>query len=616
MAGEGLGGPYQTASEIEAYKGDAALGYSGDNAVQYLGDPANQNPLSGLDNTLARMQSEDANMRMQRHLEKRQDLDNIYKTLRGVGGSAFNMKGPNGKDLSFTPLPEDRKILETKADEVRKYITAHPNTYQTDNKYLQMVNDLDSHSDVAGRRAIFHADQNAVAAQEQDPDERMGILQNINKELQNPLSALASPNPYMPKPKLVNDIDLKHYEDAKNRQQIGVTTEMRKMPDGTMQEVQVETSVIPKATILSPLTDFSKTMTENTKNYVNAWNSTPESKDPAKIIALNKKIDENASRLGIQPYYPATVDAAGNVIRNPNQREAYTGLRIQSYGNPIKTEKITDTRLKQAAEKAGIAKVYADIQNAKDRLKLEKTNAGKEDAEADLVASSAVAKVYKQTEDLRKKKDFIPLSQLELNPITDGMKVYLNEKGINGSDYMISPISAKDATIANIGGEQAQDASGKVMQGINKPGVAFYLKSNSGNPNDDRYVYAYQKNVPGINKEGKKTIGQETYYKTVSPIEAVGHTIKAEKNFSNISDKTLSAIGSAESKWNEASGNQQPQQSAPQQSAPQQTSQQDSGFKGIPGKVYKNSDGTYSAIKDGKMQVVQGKDAQGNLIFK
>lgn len=607
MAGEGLGGPYQTANEIEAYKGDAALGYSGDNAIQYNGNPADTNPLSGLDNTLARMQSEDANMRMQRHLEKRQDLENIYKTLRGVGGSAFNMKGPNGKDLSFTPLPEDRKVLESKADEVRKYITAHPSTYQNDNKYLQMVSDLDSHSDVAGRRAIFHADQNAAAAQEQDPDERQGILQNINKELSTPLSNLSSPTPYMQKPKLVNDIDLKHYEDAKNRQQLGVTTEMKKMPDGTMQEVQVETSVIPKATILSPLTDFSKAMTENTKNYVNAWNSTPESKNPASVIELNKKIDQNAARLGIQPYYPATVDASGNVIPNPNKREAYTGLRIQSYGNPIKVEKITDTRDKAKEAKS---KLLTEAVNRKKTLREIEAIDSKE---LDPVGKQAVVKVYKQTEDLRNKKDFVSLNKLEINPVTDGMKLYLTNNGIDGSQYEVSPISAKDATIANIGGEQAQDATGQSMSGVNKPGLAFYLKSNTGDINDDRYAFAFERNVPGVNEEGKNTLKKETYYKLVSPKEAIGHTIKSEKNHNSIDDKTLTSIGNGEKSWDELVGNK-PKAVAPKEEVKEVPEKQFTvnGAVIIP---EKQSDGTYKAMKDGKMQPVYGKFDNGELIF-
>ena len=612
-----------SANEIEQYKGDPALGYSGANAVEYGSNPQIQNPLQGLDSTLARMEQEDAQMRFQKHLENRQDLENIHKTLRGVDGSVFNMKGSNGKDLSFTPLPDDKKILDEKANKLRKYIIDHPASYQHDNKYLQMQADLDAHSHVAGQRAVFHADQNQMAMQSQDPDERAGYMQNIQKELKTPLTNLQTPNPYMPKPKLANDIDVSKYVDPKNREQLGTAIETRTLPDGTKADYEVTTSSIPKNVILKPLTDFSSEMTTQTKNWVNAFNTDPYNSDPARISAINKKINDNAQLLGVQPYYPAFIDPnTGKVVPNPNQREAYTGLRIEAYGKPVKSEKVSDYKSKQIAaeeevkyKNAQIAKIYKDMEDAKERLRLAKNKDDREGADAaekDYVSSSAVAKILKTTNDVRDKKDFTSVDDFKTNSAIKGiLKNNLENNGLNPKDYEITHLSTNDATIQNLSGEQAQKANGEPEKGVNKPKDAFYIKSKTGNINDDRYVMVFDKYVPKLNPDGtehispetkKPVIVKETQYKLVSPKEAVGHTIKGEKNYDGITDKTIEAIGSGEYRWNEVSGGEQ------QKASPAQAKKADKAV--IPDKVKKIANGSNPTIistKDGTFYKVNGK---------
>lgn len=192
--------PVTSGSDLISNPGNANLGYS--SGVGYATNPAVADPFSGINDTLSRIQQQDAQMRMQRHLEQRQDLDNLNKMLSETGGSLFNMKDANGNNNSFVPLPEDKKILDDKTRTLHRLMLNNPEHYQTIPEFNDQYRELKLLTRQAGVRSAFHTSEGLEAAKEADPEEQAKRIENREKNISTPLADYAPVNPYMPNPKV------------------------------------------------------------------------------------------------------------------------------------------------------------------------------------------------------------------------------------------------------------------------------------------------------------------------------------------------------------------------------------------------------------------------------
>jgi hypothetical protein len=143
---------------------------------------------------LDRLGDEDVKMRFQQQAQDREDKAALAKTLAeigGKGGSAFNMKGADGSNVSFSPLPEDQKVLQSKADEMRQIILKNPDNYDYDPNFLRKKEEYNYLLQHAGKRSILHSQNRLGAQQATDPEDREGYLKtNQDEILAHPLTML------------------------------------------------------------------------------------------------------------------------------------------------------------------------------------------------------------------------------------------------------------------------------------------------------------------------------------------------------------------------------------------------------------------------------------------
>lgn len=519
--------PVTSGNELIGNPGNAALGYS--SGVAYGTNPATTNYTEGVDNTLARIQQQDAAMRMQKHLEQRQDMDDLYKMLAETKGSLFNMKDANGNNVSFTPLPEDKKILDQKADEKMRLVLNNPGHYKTMPELHRMDREISELKDYANGRAYFSTKEGLAASAEQNSTERANRLKNRDEQLSSPLTDYKPLNPYMEGPKFVDRFaGDKRWDDPKNQQEYGTEIVSRNGVD-----YEVKKHGFPANEIYSPLNDESKEGITNATNGMNIWRGLPEAHNPDYINKMNSVIKTNADAMGKPPVYEAWVNPDGTIQYNQNPREWLTAHNLYSYGSLRTTEKISD-----AAEKRKTAE--ADIQDKKDKLDLAKKEFKlKQDKQSqdtvDKASESLDASVAaKQVSDLfdNKSKDKSGLHNI-LTGYNHENKGYtapvpalaaeLRKGGINPTLHQFVKLNQGDQNI-------------REMLGVNEVPEEAYLVHDPQGKGDDMIaalVPKYEKlNVTGTGQEMKKMSSWMFVTKkdaTANKIDAVSKKAKTLK---------------------------------------------------------------------------------------
>ncbi len=541
--------PQVSGSDILNYHGDAGLASGAGNGGIL---PQQGDPFAGISSALDQVNAHNAQMAVYRYHQRIKDQENLANTLSQTGGSVFNMKGANGQNMSFTPLPDDQSVLDEKAAELRKIILAKPDSYEFNRGYLDKKAEYDSLIKHAGVRSYAHSNFNTQGAQTNDPDERNEIQQQRDAEITgHKLTDYHLPEPHLPKLQSVDVINPKDWQDKKKLQVYG--TEIKNI-DGT--DYEVKKLGIPAKVIMAPLTDVTTAGIANSKNALATWLQRPESRDPAYVNAMNAQIDKKAAEMGVQPVYAATVSPDGTVTYPLDPRQAMTAFNIQKYGG-VQEDKAPS---KAAAEQKNLAsqiqhrkkeeqqksaELGEKIKEFKAKMDLEYAKLNKKGKEDALESNSAVNNYL----NIIKGKKGVPLSDIEAITIDVGGKqpatgiassLYkeLEKNGITDqSNYKISPLNAHGSDVINLAGLQAADDKGKLVGRNILPKYAYYAASPDSRK-DDKFIIGYHANP----KDKALT------WETITPGQAIERMMRSTKKFNNITDKTLKNIGDAQSK--------------------------------------------------------------------
>lgn len=545
--------PVTSGSDLISNPGNANLGYS--SGVGYGANPAVTNPLEGVDNTLARIQQQDSAMRMQRHLEQRQDIEGLSQMLAQTNGSLFNMKDAQGNNVSFTPLPGDKKQLDEQADRIRKIVLNKPENYKNDPDFYKAKQELDYMTRHASVRSAFATQENQLASGEQNPDERNGRLSNMNEQINSNLTDYKMPSPYKEGPKFKDELaDPKLWQDPSKLQHFG--TENVTRADGTAYEVSK--SGIPTNELLKPINDVSSAGMTNAKNAATLWLHSPEAQNAGFIKQMDQQIVDNAKQRGIDPVFAAIVNPDGSIQYNPNPGQILAAHNLYSYGALRSEEKPSDAGIKQEAEKANIAHTKAQIADMKDKNDIAWYNAKKDDKpkyEATNTALKVADTFLSGREGTQKPIDI---------KITPDLLQAANSSGINYKNFTISKGNANDQNIKEIIGAPKYDESGKLQSGdYESPEEVYHLVSKDGIENDKfaAKVPIYRKvksEKKGVKSEGIEKVGTQWVF--VSPQEAVSNKIRyTARNINNI--QVPQAIENAVNTLNDAFSGKKPEAS-------------------------------------------------------
>jgi hypothetical protein len=345
--------PYTTGNDLLAYKGDAGLA-AGTNPGGIL--PQQGDPYGGISNTIDQINGELMQQKLLDYKQKAQDQEDLAKMLASTGGSVFNMKDPStGQNVSYSPLPDDQKILDQKASDLRDMIINNPDKYMYNRDYLnarQQYNNLVSH---AGVRSAAYSKYNLETQQSQDPQERQDIAAQRDAEVGNyKLTDFHMPEPHLGNIPAIDPIDEKDYKDEKTHQNFGTTIQGIKDAGGNSIDYEIKKHGIPNAPIYAPmLSNDTKTLT-NAHIATQAWLKSPISKDPDYINAMNATITKNAAERGTQPVYAATVQPDGTIKYNQNPGQVLTAFNLEKHGWIQTDQKPTDEAQKQIDERAKI----------------------------------------------------------------------------------------------------------------------------------------------------------------------------------------------------------------------------------------------------------------------
>lgn len=344
--------PYTTGNDILSYRGDPGLAAGAGTGLS----PITVNPLAGLDTTLDRIQEQNHREALLDYQQKLQRQEDLRKMLSETGGSVFNMKSPQtGQNMSFTPLPEDAKVLNQKALEQRKLIIANPDNYWFNEDYQKNNLDLNQLTSEAGMRATAYGQYNQDLLKSNDPDEQTDIKNLRDSEIHgHKLGEGYMPEPFLPKP-VINEgnlIDAKALADENNWN----PKEYIYYEDGN--------EIRSKISTLSPnVGDFRQTLTPGSKGYTDAVQMSKSylktiATNPQFVQSQNQQIDAlnkaygytNAQGQPVNPHYiPHIADIVTQQDGTPrvrvNTADAATvayALMMERHGTP-KTGSKVDT---------------------------------------------------------------------------------------------------------------------------------------------------------------------------------------------------------------------------------------------------------------------------------
>jgi len=623
--------PFITGSDLTSNPGNAALGYS--SGIAYNANPEIQNPFAGIQSSLSSLQNEEVYRRQLAAQQAQKEKDELAAHLAETGQSVFNMKGENGQNMSFSPLQEDYDIMRGGADEIRKSTMGNPTGWKFDLDRIakeQRQQQLVRH---AGVRAVEVAKLQQAAAATNDPQERADILNHISKIKSQKVDDFISPDPYMPKAKYdVNKFIQEDVINGKNKE-AWQTFDVNSVDDKGAQKTEslsgISNNVLNWKTKAQPGSELYA----NAVNMANGFYNSNVARDPRALLAQNKRNAEINAFRGFKPGDSGYVQNIAEVL--PNGQIQYTGLSpvetaytltAEAYGGPQVNRELKKTaaettkeKLDIAGKRADIAKTYADIENARKRLEVDKDKMTKADYDNQndiLEAKTAALNVQKN---LTSAGNFMGIPEI-INSVPEGnrsgLSTTLANNGIDPSTYEMAILNRNDQTIKHISGVQSQKQDGTYSSGVSAPQYTYLLKPKSGNLADYRYLIGFKelqemKNQDDgtviINKKTNKPQMQEVMqWKTVSPQEAIGNSVKAAKNFYNITDKTGENINRAVDYFDKLSGAAEP--AAPKEN----NSDAQPAVEG----AKKMEGGKRMLFTNGVWKTVKGKDKKGNFVFE
>lgn len=531
-------------SELTSNPGNANLGYS--TGIGYGANPANPNPFEGIDNTLARIQQQDYQDRTQRHLEQRQDIDNLYKMLTETKGSVFNMKDANGNNISMQPLPDDNKVLKRKADERRRNALNHPETYRTQDKAIENETELNRLTNHAGARAVFAANQRLLAAQEQDPEEREGILKNLDEQLKSSLEEGAPLVPYFRQEKINPDIFFpKDYLSDKDLS----TTYTTHTADNVQKDM-----VGLKDNVLDFRANIRKNAAMGVKanTFASAFVKSGGFTDPNTIAENNAAGDYTNEQRGWKPGSPHYIKHISDVLQNGQIRvnttdpaEITYALLAPSKGALSPNTKPSDSQSKEAETQARIKKMKNDSALGWARLKLDKD---KQAQEKDRYHATNAALEVADTFSKAREKTVDKLNDQNQSELIAAVRSF----NIDPTKTTISILNPDDQIIRQIAGAKKYNTSGAGQNDYESPVEAYYIKSQDG-IEGDRIATKIPVKTKFKNKEGVDEITTSYKWTFTALPEAVGNTINYI-NRNNHSTQVPQAIDEAINTANEALG--------------------------------------------------------------
>jgi hypothetical protein len=552
--------PQVTGSDILSYRGDAGLAAGAGNGGIL---PQQADPFAGISGTIDAVNERQAQQRVREYQQKIKDREDLTKMLAETDGSVFNMKGENGKNVSFSPLPKDQEILTQKADELRKIMLSKPDKYMYDADYLKKKADYNTLTRHAGVRAVTYANFNQEAAKSNDPNERESILGMRRSEVEDkPLTDFHMPEPHLPRFKydpetFISGKDLKEAKNLNTFQVSGGTDAQGNIVHTSMDGLN------------DNVMDFRAKIQPNSKSFSDAVNLSNGyiqaiSNNPGLVISHNRNIDAINLQRGyvdqngkiLSPHF---IPHVAEVVAGPNNQPvvkidtdnptdiAYS-IMAEKYGRLQQSKEIKKDALDVEKTELGMKYTRAQIDNLKERadiarkkLELDKSKEAREQAEAsedEYAAASTVNSVYKTYTDQRNKKDFAPLSGVpQLQPV-------LGTIGVNANEYEFAPLNHLDDNIKDIAGVQTKNLTGAVQKAPAGPTAAYYLKSKNG-ISGDRIVIGVPTDTKIKDKKGNDAIKTDINWIAVSPEDAVKNKISTMKNF-NVTDKTLKTISNAQ----------------------------------------------------------------------
>lgn len=344
--------PYQTGSDLLSYHGDPNLAVGSGAAGPAVAFNGQQ--LSGV---LGQMQEQEAQVQLTKYKNKLQDQENLAKMLSGQDGSVFNMKDPKtGKDLSFSPLPDDQKILLQKAHDLRKTVMSNPDGYMYDPDFLDQQNEFKALQRQASLRAVHVADQQQEMTKVDNDTDRQGYQDHINDVRKSKLTDFGQLDPYLPD--LKTDLS-KVYDGDKDLME---TNKTMTVDNGVGYEVSTTKPNIDKLDVRSKLLS-DKTARDNANTVVKQFLKSPLSQDPAVLAKHNEDVIAANQRLGLtpdNPHYIPTIPLDPNTgLMDPNfihqpssANDLFYSLSAPSKAVVRTSKQVSDAALKQQKDKA------------------------------------------------------------------------------------------------------------------------------------------------------------------------------------------------------------------------------------------------------------------------
>lgn len=358
---------------ILSYTGNAGLAAGANNGAIL---PEQGNPYAGLQNTLDRINEQQARMNILKYQQHVKDQEDLAQALSETGNSVFNMRGPNGQNMSFQPLPDDQKKLEAKAAEIRKSVLSNTSGFRFDPAYYDKVAEFNRMRNHAGIRSVAYNNYNTAAAGTNDPNERQSIMSTRQAEVLNKdLEEYHQPEPHLPHFTYNPDNFISPKEAANDKNQNVYEVASGKDAAGNL----IHTSM---AGLSDNMLDFRARVYKDSKNHADAANLATNYlhgivSDPNAVMEHNRNIDAINRQRGYvdengNPKSPHYIPHVADVITGPNGE---TQVRVNTQ-NPV------DIAYSVMAEKYGALQPSKEIK--KDAFELQKEAIAEEKTALDM----------------------------------------------------------------------------------------------------------------------------------------------------------------------------------------------------------------------------------------
>lgn len=489
--------PFISGSDILNNSGNAALGI-GSGAVPYVGNPANTEPFKGISDAYNTLQQQQAQKDLIDYKNKLDQQDQLAKTLSKFGGGAFNITDPvTGKNTGLEPLPEDKQILQQKADSIRRQMLENPDGYQFDEKLLQDQDEYNNLLRHASMRAFAKTNAYQEAHNTADLNEQKAILDNAKSEIDDhALTDYYQPKPYFAKPVYDPFKEFLPEDVLRNKEYIKQFQSGKEGLDNKI--IDIAGQVLPNTRKLQ----VAQEMQRDFLNNVNTLN-------PQQVISQNANIDRiNQDRGLVQGMAGWTPHIAEVDMTNPQQPQVvptpyarfpqyvaqnlitqrYGGLNYSADYEKQQTQKRKD-EAEINASKAKAAKDWFDIQKGKTQKN--------EDDYAAMSTNKEISDLYHTA------KQGTPIDANKITPQdkktwVESVKT-IEDIGLNPSDYKIYDLP-KQAITTNLINETFTPKGTKNAIPLNAVSGQL-IESKDGNPDNNRWVIKYID--PSITKKDK-----------------------------------------------------------------------------------------------------------------